>query len=262
VEAESVRGMKSTTTTTGCVRVRVGGCPAAFHCAPDADEVFAWLIDLAQPPVPLGELFTRLTAEEQTRANRYKIAKARDQFVIGRGVLRGFLGEYFGMEPSAVPLAYLPSGKPTLPDSHEALHFNVTHTDGIAALVVGRRRVGVDVERVRSVADAEGLVGRYFSRAEAELFRTLPERDRPDAFFRGWTCKEAVIKAAGATVGCLADFDVELRPQLAPRVNAIRDPQLAASGWALAEWRTPDNAAIAIAVEATAELRIEREQPA
>src|SRR4051794_10025297 len=99
--------MMSITATNGCIRVRVGSCPAAFHCAPHDDEVLAWVIDLARPPVHPAELFSRLTPEEQTRAKRYKIAKAREQFVIGRGILRGFLGEYLGVEPSAVPLAYL-----------------------------------------------------------------------------------------------------------------------------------------------------------
>jgi 4'-phosphopantetheinyl transferase len=241
------------------VRVRVAACPAAFARAPQPGEVFAWVIDLARPPVGPEELLARLTAEERGRAARYKIAKAREQFVTCRGLLRGLLGEFLGVEPAAVPLAYLPSGKPVL-GAAEELHFNVTHTDGIAVLAAGRRRVGVDVERVRQVADAEGLVGRYFSAAEATAFRSLPAPDRTAAFFRGWTCKEAVIKAAGATVSCLADFDVELHPRRAPRVNAVRDPLLAGAGWALAEWRTPDGAAIALAVEASGSLVLENSE--
>lgn len=243
--------------TTENIRVRITTCPAAFACAPEVDEVFVWTIDLSRPPVQPNELFARLTAEEQSRAVRYKIAKAREQFVIGRGLLRGFLSEYLGIAPHAVPLTYLPSGKPVL--SSAAMQFNVTHTDGIAVLVAAHRRVGVDVERVRDVADAEGLVGRYFSLQESAEFRSLPQQHRSAAFFRGWTCKEAVIKAAGATVGCLADFDVELHPQRPPRVNAVRDPQLAGAGWALTEWRTPDNAAIALAVEGVSLLVVERD---
>ncbi|MCI0704468.1 MAG: 4'-phosphopantetheinyl transferase superfamily protein, partial [Planctomycetia bacterium] len=180
----------------------------------------------------------------------------REQFVIGRGLLRRLLGGYFGIEPRTVPIAYLPSGKPVLGEvgagklmEDPPLHFNVTHTDGIAVLAIAQRRVGVDVEVVRHVTDAEGLVRRYFSPAEGAVFRSLPERDRPAAFFRGWTCKEAVIKAAGATVGCLAEFDVELHPERPPCVNAIRDPELAGAGWALAEWATPGGTTTAIAVE-------------
>lgn len=240
------------------VRVRVASCPAAFDRAPGAGEVFAWVVDLTSPPVGPDELFSRLTLLEQARATRYKIAKAREQFVIGRGLLRGLLARYLCVEPGDVPLEYLPSGKPILATGADRLHFNVTHTDGVAVLVAARSRVGVDVERPRPLADADGLVGRYFSAAEGIAYRALPERHRVAGFFRGWTSKEAVIKAAGATVGCLADFDVELHPELPPRVNAVRDPQLAGPGWALAEWLTPDGAAIAIAVEGAAELRVER----
>jgi 4'-phosphopantetheinyl transferase len=250
--------MKIDVGTCAGVRVRVASCPAAFDCAPCADEVFAWVVDLTAPPVGPEELFSRLTPLEQSRAARYKIAKAREQFVIGRGLLRGLLAGYLRVEPGDVPLEYLPSGKPILANGANGLHFNVTHTDGVAVLVAGWSRVGIDVERPRPLADADGLVGRYFSIAEGAAYRALPERHRLAGFFRGWTCKEAVIKAAGATVGCLADFDVELHPELPPRVNAVRDPQLAGPGWALAEWLTSDGAAVAVAVEGAAELRVEK----
>jgi 4'-phosphopantetheinyl transferase len=253
-------GMAGENGNLGNVRVRVAACPTGFARAPASGEVFAWVVNLARPPLHPDELFGRLTPDEQARACRYKIAKAREQFVIGRGLLRGWLGSYLDLAPHAVPLAYLPSGKPVL-ETPDALHFNVTHTDGVAVLVAARSRVGVDVERVRPVADAEGLVGRYFSAAEGAEFRALPERHRPAAFFRGWTCKEAVIKAAGATVGCLADFDVELHPERPPRVNAVRDPALTGCGWALAEWRTPDSAAVAVAVEGAGGLVVEVGEP-
>ncbi len=239
------------------VRVRVAACPVGFARPPEVGEVFAWVVDLTRPPVRSDELHARLTPDEQLRAARYKIAKAREQFVTCRGLLRGLLGTFLGVEAPLVPLSYLPSGKPILGDG--TIHFNVTHTDGIAVLVAGRTRVGVDVERIREVADAEGLVGRYFSAAEAAIFSALPEADRLAAFFRGWTCKEAVIKAAGATVGCLADFDVDLHPHRPPRVNAVRDPVLTSNGWALAEWRTHDGANVALAVEGAAELMLEVE---
>ncbi|MFM8274962.1 MAG: 4'-phosphopantetheinyl transferase family protein, partial [Gemmata sp.] len=116
-------------------------------------------------------------------------------------------------------------------------------------LALARRRVGVDVERVRYLADADGLVARYFSPAEGAAYRALPECNRQAAFFRGWTNKEAVIKAAGATVACLAEFDVELNPERPPQVNAVRDPLLGGDGWALVEWTDQGDAAVAVAIE-------------
>lgn len=243
----------NTDVTGGAVRVRVADCPAAFGRAPAAGEVLAWAVDLARPPLEFDQLFARLTPAEQERALRYKVSKPRTEFVIGRGLLRGLLGEFLGVDPVAVPLAALPSGKPVLACA-AGLHFNVTHTDGVALLAVGWSRIGIDVERPRPLADADGLVGRYFSAAECAAFRALPERHRLPGFFRGWTCKEAVIKAAGATVGCLADFDVELHPECPPRLLAARDPQLSGPGWALTEWTTRDGAAVALAVEGAGKL--------
>jgi 4'-phosphopantetheinyl transferase len=236
-------------------RVRVAECPVAFRCAPAAGEVLAWVIDLARPPVPRDELFARLTADERERALRYKIAKPREEFVIGRGLLRGLLGELLETDPRAVPFAYLPSGKPFV-DAPGAPHFNLTHTDGVAVLAVARRRVGVDVERVRAVPNAPGLVKRYFSAAESAAFEALAEPARPAAFFRGWTCKEAVVKAAGATVACLAEFDVDLDPARAPRVLGVRAAELTGDGWALAHWARAD-VAVAVALEGAAALAVE-----
>ncbi|MBY0456949.1 MAG: hypothetical protein K2V38_06405, partial [Gemmataceae bacterium] len=127
------------------IRVRVAPCPATFGARPGGgDEVLAWVVDLARPPVAPEVLFERLTADEQARATRYKIAKAREQFVIGRGLLRTLLGCCLGCEFRDVPLNYLPSGKPVLGGALE-FHFNLTHTDGVAVIALARQPVGVDV---------------------------------------------------------------------------------------------------------------------
>ena len=49
---------------------------------------------------------------------------------------------------------------------NSGIHFNVTHTDGLALIALARRPVGVDVEQLRAVSDPEGLVRRFFSAAE------------------------------------------------------------------------------------------------
>jgi 4'-phosphopantetheinyl transferase len=129
------------------------------------------------------------------------------------------------------------------------LHFNLTHTTGLALIALGRRRVGIDVEGRRDVPGMDGLVERFFSAAERDGYQRLAPVDRPVAFFRGWTCKEAVIKAAGATVQCLDAFDVELDPTRPSAVLAVRDPALAASGWSVADWEPAPGFTAAVAVE-------------
>src|SRR5438477_256189 len=73
-------------------------------------------------------------------------------FIIARGVLRILLGRYLDVAPTAVRFRYNPFGKPALAQDSgaDALHFNVSHTDGVALYAVARRRrVGLDLERIR-----------------------------------------------------------------------------------------------------------------
>src|SRR5262245_9610486 len=75
-------------------------------------EVRVWVVPLDRPPCAESELLPHLTADEHARADRYKVGKARHQFVTGRGLLRRLLGEALGVAPADVPIAYVGSGKP------------------------------------------------------------------------------------------------------------------------------------------------------
>jgi 4'-phosphopantetheinyl transferase len=240
------------------MRVTVHPCPAFPPAVPPAaDEVRVWVVRLDHPPADPAELLGILTPDERDRAERYRAGAVRQQFVIGRALLRRVLSGCLGLRPHAVPITYTMAGKPVLAaSSTDPLHFNLTHTAGVALIAVGRQRVGIDVEGVREVPGMEGLVDRFFSAAEREAFRELPAGCRPAAFFRGWTCKEAVIKAAGATVQCLDAFDVELDPARPPAVLAVRDPALAGSGWSVAHWEPIAGFAAAVAIETSGPVRV------
>ncbi|HEY3789501.1 MAG TPA: 4'-phosphopantetheinyl transferase superfamily protein, partial [Urbifossiella sp.] len=194
-------------------------CPSlAPPAAPAAEEVHVFVAHPGRLPFCLEELAEMLTPDERDRAARYRAGTVREQFIAGRGLLRRMLAGYLGTTPHAVPITYILNGKPVLVDS--PLHFNVTHTNGLALIAIAPRRIGVDVERTRTIPDVDGLVGRFFSAAEQAAYRQVPIERRQAAFFRGWVCKEAVIKAAGASVQYLDGFDVELDPSQAPAVLA------------------------------------------
>ena len=115
-----------------------------------------------------------MTDDERERAGRFRLARVRDQFVAARGRLRAPARPLpRASTRAAVPVLYADGGKPHLPDGYP-LHFNVSHTDGLAVFAVGRPRVGVDVERCRPIPDADGLVTRFFSRRECDQFQALP----------------------------------------------------------------------------------------
>jgi 4'-phosphopantetheinyl transferase len=214
---------------------------------PPAEEAFVYFAKPECLPLPLAELAALLTPDERDRAERYRAGSVREQFIASRGILRQLLGGCLGLAPHAVPITYVLNGKPVLVDA--LLHFNVSHTNGLLMIALARRRIGVDVERTRSVPDAAGLVSRFFSPAEQAAFRELPAGCRERAFFRGWVCKEAVIKAAGATVQYLDGFDVELHPDRPPAVLSVRHASLAADGWMVADWEPEPGFAAALAVE-------------
>jgi 4'-phosphopantetheinyl transferase len=212
--------------------------------------VRVWVAAFDPSPAAAAEHRGCLTADERARADRYKTGKVRDQFVTCRGLLRRVLGECLGVGPGEIPITYTGAGKPVLGGANPGLHFNLTHTDGLALIAVARAPVGIDAERVRAVADPDGLVRRFFSPAERDAFAALPPDLRGRGFFRGWTCKEAVIKAAGLGVLTLDGFDVELHPDRPPAVLAARHPDLVGTAWALAAWEPVAGFAAAVAAAA------------
>lgn len=219
----------------------------------DEQQVRVYPIWLDEPPGDFEELFECLTTEEQARARRYEVERARRQFVVGRATLRRVLGKCLQVEPVRVPIAYTGAGKPVLSDLHSGLHFNVTHTDGLALLALSRRPVGIDVERIRPLDNPDGLVRRFFSPVEQQTYLELPANLRLAGFFRAWTSKEALIKAAALSVAYLDEFDVELHPERPAALLAARHPALARCGWLLAAWEPVSGFTATVAVESFAQ---------
>jgi 4'-phosphopantetheinyl transferase len=245
--------------TTGLRRLRVrverwAGDPASLHEF-EAD-VHVREIPLAPPPVDPESFLPLLTPDERERADRYKVSRARVQFLIGRGLLRTILGVRLGIDPGSVVFDYTGSGKPILPSGQ--WQFNVSHTDGFAIIAIGQVPVGVDVERVRALANPDGLVGRFFSAAERSQYAALAADDRRAGFFRGWTSKEALLKAAGLSVAYLDDFDVDLDPRRPASLLAARLPALASSDWSLADWSLEPEHVAALAVEGAWQIVLDR----
>jgi 4'-phosphopantetheinyl transferase len=83
---------------------------------------------------------------------------------------------------------------------------------GATATALGRE-IGIDVEAIRVIRDADDIAARFFSRCEHEAYRALDRRDRPPGFFNCGTRKEAFIKAVGDGLHHPLDsFDGPLAP--------------------------------------------------
>jgi len=157
-----------------------------------------------------------LSGVERQRANRFAFDRDRHRFIVARALLRRLLGARLGTRPEAVELVYGPHGKPALAPRHAPadLRFNLSHSEDLAAYAFAHgREIGVDVEAVRSMCDADAIAARFFSARENQTYLSLDSRDRPRGFFHCWTRKEAFIKALGDGLSCPLDrFDVSLAP--------------------------------------------------
>ena len=220
-----------------------------------SDAVHVWCAALDQPAWRVRGLVGILAPDERERAERFHFERLRRRFVVGRGVLRIILAGYLGMAPEAVRFAYRPRGKPHLADADDgALRFNVAHSGRLALYAVTRgRELGVDLEEVRPLEDAEPIAARYFSVGEAAALRALPPAERLAGFFRCWTRKEAYIKARGEGLAIpLHEFDVSVAPDEPARLLGSRWEPGDADRWTLVGLSPAPGYAGALAVEGRA----------
>jgi len=196
----------------------------------DDAEVHVWCAALDLPRCRLQSLWETLSADERDRAQRFHSQRDHQRFVAGRGLLRAILGRYLGQRPDRLQFCYGPRGKPELTGDcgGTTLCFNLSHSAGLALCAVTlQRRIGVDLEYIRSELVAEEIAERFFSPREVTALRTLPGYMQEQAFFACWTRKEAYRKAVGEGLSLPPDqFDVSLRPgEPVALLRTLWDPQ-------------------------------------
>ena len=218
-----------------------------------SDEVHVWRASLDLPGSCIQRLKLTLSADELNRAERFHFQRDRHHFIVARGLLRAILGRYLRLAPHQLRFSYTPYGKPTLANetNRDRLQFNLSHSGEFAIYAMARdRRVGIDLEFVRPLANAEELAQRFFSEREHAVFRALPASLKQKAFFTCWTRKEAYIKAIGEGLSLPLDaFDVSMAPgEPAAILSAQGDPREAAR-WSLEELTPGIGYVATIAVE-------------
>jgi len=215
------------------------------------DLVHVWQRRLAADPISLECGNPVLSDEEHERASRFQVQNARDAFVLTRSALRVLLGAYLGQSPQSVQFQVTKYGKPFLDPAH-ALHFNVSHTDGLALLAFAqKRRVGIDVEKIRPQPDALKLAHRFFSAKEWKQLENLRAEELTAGFFRCWSRKEAYIKARGEGLSLpLSQFDVAVEARPGQILLETRPDAAEARQWLLRDVPMGSGYAAAVAVSA------------
>lgn len=181
---------------------------------PQHSEVYFELVvaRLDEGAEGVAALAALLTDDERSRAERFRFERERRRYIVARGRLRELLASRLDEEPGALQFGYGDNGKPALADGR--LHFNVSHCDELAVYALSREReIGVDLEAVRPIPEADDIAARFFCRSESEAYRALPAESRALGFYNCWTRKEAVVKALGEGLSMPLDaFAVSLAP--------------------------------------------------
>lgn len=213
--------------------------PAAQpQLAPGVVHVWRLALDLSEPAI--ADLRTILPPDEEARAARYLFDKHRRRFIACRGQVRRILAGYLGAAPSAIGFRHGPKGKPSLaaPWMDSQIQFNVSNSHELALCAVALdRELGVDLEYIHRPTEIEGLAERFFAPREVDMLRSLPEKQRIEAFFNCWTRKEAVLKAVGIGLGMpLNQVEVTLSPQDPARVLVFADDAATALRSVILPW--------------------------
>jgi 4'-phosphopantetheinyl transferase len=158
-------------------------------------EVHVWWSSLEASDSQIEKLRRVLSADEQRRADRFRIEAVAYRFIAARAGLRTLLGRATGTKPADVEFAYGENGKPRLAGGGP--RFNASDTGDFVAVALSRTEVGIDVELVRPLRRRDGLARRICTDGELEAFGRFPEEQRDAELLRLWTCKEAALKAIG-----------------------------------------------------------------
>jgi len=85
----------------------------------------------------------------------------------------------------------------------DGIYWSLAHKDEYVGGVVSTMRIGIDLEKIRSVS--KSLINKIADNREWRLSDTNPTK----LFFRYWTSKESVLKASGTGVRDLSKCRIE-----------------------------------------------------
>jgi 4'-phosphopantetheinyl transferase len=222
------------------------------------NDIHIWRVKLNKFFSKVKEYCEILSDDEYRRAERYYFYRDKKRYIISRGVLRTIIGKYYiGVEPGCIKFYYGNHGKPYLSKIFEGgtLQFNRADSNGIAVYAFTKiNEIGIDLEYMRSMPDADQIVKGSLSEYEKDAFKSLSESQKYEAFFNCWTRKEAFIKATGKGLYYPLDqFDVSMAPDQPARLISINENRLEAAKWTLIDLRPEFGYSAAVALEGVCE---------
>ncbi len=191
-----------------------------------------------------------LSFDEAKRAEKFIFDKDHKNYIAARGLLRILLSNYLNLDPEEIKFSYNKYGKPIL-DNDRNLKFNISHSGSkfICGITIDKS-IGVDIEKLRAVDNADEIVESNFSESEKLEYKCIPDRLKQKAFFAFWTRKEAYIKAIGKGLFFpLNDFSVSIMPDKPAKILHFKNDLQKISEWTIEEINLSKEHVAAVAVE-------------
>jgi len=189
-----------------------------------------WVIDTGEFAADSELLRSFLQPDELERHARFASRQIAATWLTARAGLRYLLGRYLDETPQSLIVKTGPNGKPFVENPFQ-LSFNISHSGSIAVIAVTDRDVGIDVEQLERQVDTAAVLRRFFSPAEQASYAQYRQVDPRRTFFRGWTRKEAVLKATGEGIAGLAHNEISFAPALPHAMLTYRNSAEAAQTW-------------------------------
>jgi 4'-phosphopantetheinyl transferase len=218
----------------------------------EAGAVDVWLTAMPAMEERLKARYVSLLdSAEEARWRRFRVEGARDQYLIGRALLRTMLSGYADVAPTDWRFETNRYGCPFVaaPAACRDLRFNLSHTEGLVACAVARGgEVGIDVESIEREIDPLELAPTVFAPDEIADLTALPPAERHDRFFSYWTLKESYIKARGMGLSLPLDgFSFELGAG-SPRIRFAASCPDRPERWHFEQHRPTERHKLALAV--------------
>jgi len=168
--------------------------PGKFH---------VWKINLDEWNGQEGAFWQILSVSERERAERFRFYDLRVRYTVVHGCLRLILARYLGQDASTISFVKETRGKPKIAQPDRAgdarLAFNISHSGEVALAAISlQSEVGIDLESIKPDFKHPEISTHFFAIEEQSWLAGFPPEQQAAAFYRLWTCKEAVLKGEGS----------------------------------------------------------------
>lgn len=185
------------------------------------DEIKVWYVrpEDFSDPAQLKVFTSWLSPAEHSVLNSFRLESLRHTYLVAHALLRGALSQITLISPSLLDFHTNAYNKPflTSPAGQNALHFNLSHTEGLAAIGITRLgSIGIDVEHDKHNFSVSELAPEILTQAEYLDYLNQPHEKQQQRLLRYWTLKEAYIKSIGLGLSAglkTYEFDLEATPQ-------------------------------------------------